>query len=127
MRDERGDIIVGWLTKVAVAITLFGVTGFDAISVATTKVSAADDANQAAREGAQEWVDTHGNVQRAYAAAVRYAEKHNATIAPQDFRIERDGTVRVRLEKTATTLLLYRNGHTKGWAHIVADGSGRAV
>jgi hypothetical protein len=126
-QNERGDIIVGWLTKVAVVLVLFGVTGFDAISVMTTKVSASDDANQAAREGAEAWSASHGDVQKAYDAAEKYAEKHNATVDPHSFVIDADGTVRLRLEKTATTLLVYRTGKTKGWAHVAANGSGRAV
>jgi len=125
--DERGDIIVGWLTKVAVLLTIVGVTGFDAISVATSKISATDTANQAAREGADMWAESHGNVQRAYDAALRYAEAHGATIDPADFHVEADGTIRVHLEKTATTLVFYRIGATKKWAHIEADGSGKSV
>lgn len=126
-KDERGDIIVGWLTKVAIVITLVGVAGFDAISVATTRVSATDDANQAAREGAQTWVDTHGNIQKSYDAAREYAEQHHATLEPKDFVVASDGTVTVTIEKTATTLVIRRNGKTKGWAHVVAHGSGRAL
>jgi hypothetical protein len=127
MRDERGDIIVGWLTKLAVAITLIGVTGFDAISVATTKMSATDTADQAAREGSDMWAESHGNIQRSYDAARRYAEQHGATIDPADFRVEADGTVRVHLKKTATTLVFYRIGATKKWAHVEADGYGKSV
>ncbi|HEX8001554.1 MAG TPA: hypothetical protein VF519_02545 [Mycobacteriales bacterium] len=127
MRDERGSIIVGWLTKVALVITIVGILGFDAISVATTKMSAADDAQQAARAGADAWVDTRGDVEEAYRAALGYAEKHGGSIDPKDFVVAEDGTVRVRVVKNATTLIFYRNGTTKKWAHVEADGASRAL
>lgn len=127
MHDERGSIIVGWLTKVTLVLTIVGVLGFDLISVATTKMSAADDATNAARIGADAWVDSRGDVQEAYSAALRYAEKKGATIEPGDFEVEADGTVHVRLVKTATTIVFYRNGTSKKWAHVVADGAGRAA
>jgi hypothetical protein len=127
LHDERGTIIVGWLTKVALVLTLVGITGFDVISVATTKMSAADNATNAAREGAQTFNDTRGDVQEAYLAALDYAEEHGATIEPEDFTVADDGTVHVRLTKTATTLVFYRTGTTKKWAHVVAEASGKAV
>jgi hypothetical protein len=127
VHDDRGSIIVGWLTKVAVILTLVGVVGFDLISVATTKMSAADDATNAARIGSETYIDTRGDVQRAYAASLRYAEKHGATIEPSDFEVEADGTVHVRIVKTATTIVFYRNSTSKKWAHVVANGDGRAA
>lgn len=126
MSDERGSIIVGWLTKVAVVLTLVGVIGFDLISVATTKVGAADDAQQAARMGAEAYADTRGDVQEAYAAALEHAEKHGGSIDPADFVVQQDGTVRVKVVKTATTLVFYRSGATKKWAHVVAEASAKA-
>jgi len=125
--DERGTIIVGWLTKVALLLTLVGILGFDVISVATTKMSAADNANNAAREGAQVYADTRGDVQEAYLAALDYAEEHGGTIEPDHFTVTDDGVVTVKITKTATTLVFYRNGATKKWAHVVAEASGKAV
>ena len=126
MSDERGSIIVGWLTKVAAVLTIVGVIGFDLISVATTRVGATDDAQQAARLGAERYADTRGDVQEAYAAALRYVEKKGGSIDPADFVVEDDGTVRVTIVKTATTLVFYRAGATKKWAHVVAVGRGKA-
>ena len=123
MQDERGSIIVGWLTKVALVLTLVGIVGFDLVSVATTRVSAADDATHAARAGATTYADTRGDVQAAYRAALSYAEERNGTIEPKDFVVEADGTVRVKVVKTATTLVLYRAGATRKWAHVIAEGA----
>lgn len=126
MHGERGSIIVGWLTKVALVLTLVGITGFDLISVATTKVGATDDAMHAARAGADAWVSSRGDIQEAYAASLKYAEKHGGTIDPKDFAVDPDGTVHVKLVKTATTMLFYRNGTTKKWAHVEAEGRARS-
>jgi len=127
VHDDRGTIIVGWLTKVALALTVLGVLGFDMVSVAVTKVGAADDASRAAKLGAVAYADSRGNVNTAYAAALAYAEEHNATIDPKDFVVQPDGTVTVKVVKTATTMVFYRTGATKKWAHIVAEGSGRVT
>lgn len=126
VHGERGDIIVGWLTKIVVVLALVGVVGFDLVSVGAAKVSAADTASRAARAGADVWADTKGDVQAAYLAALRHAEEHGGAIDPADFTVATDGTVTVKVTRTATTLLLYRHGTTKKWAHVVAEGSGRA-
>ena len=127
MHDERGTIIVGWLTKVALVLTVLGIFGFDLVSVATTKMSAADDASRAASEAADVYADTKGDVAEAYAAALDYAEDHGGTIDPKDFVVDDDGTIHVKLVKTATTLIFYRNGTSKKWAHVVADGTAKQV
>jgi hypothetical protein len=127
VHDDRGTIIVGWLAKLAIVLTVVGVLGFDMVSVAVTKVGAADDASNAARAGAVAYADSRGNVTTAYAAALAYAEQHDATIDPHDFVVQPDGTVTVKVVKTATTMVLYRSGTTRKWAHVVAEGSGRVA
>lgn len=123
MRNERGSIIVGWLTKVTVALVLVGIVGFDVVSVGAAKVSASDNATNAARLGADAYADSRGDINRAYQAALAYAEQHGGTIEPTDFVVERDGTVRVKVKKTATTLLFFRTGATKKWTAVVGEGS----
>ena len=124
MRGDRGDVILGWLTKVALVLGLLGVIGFDAVSVGVTNMNAADMASSAAGLAAEEW-NASKNVNRAYRAASSYVEEHGGTLATKDFRIEPDGTVRLRMEKDATTILLYRTKTTKKWTHVVAEGSRR--
>lgn len=122
-KDERGSIIVGWLTKVAVALVLVGIVGFDVVSVGAAKVSASDNATNAAREGVETYAQSKGDINRAYRAALAYAEEHGGTIDPADFVVEPDGTVRVKVKKTATTLLFFRTGATKRWTEVVGEGS----
>lgn len=125
VHGERGDIIVGWLTKITVFLALTGVLGFDLVSVATTKMSAADDAQNAARKAADVYQDTK-DVQTAYTAALDYVEERNGAIDPADFLVERDGTVRVTVQKTATTVVFYRTSKSKKWTLVKAEGSGKA-
>lgn len=127
MRDERGSIIVGWLSKVALALVLFGIVGFDVVSVGVAKVSASDNAQNAAREGVEAYVASRGDINRAYAASLRYAEEHGGTIDPEDFLVHPDGTITVKVRKTATTLLFFRTGATKKWTEIKGEGSAKAT
>lgn len=124
--NDRGAVIVGWLTKVALVLTLFGVVAFDGVSVMVSNVSAQDTAASAAMAGAEVWRPTQ-DIQKAYNAAVSYAEEHGATIAPEDFGVDPDGTVHVKVQKDATTLVLYRTKSTRKWAHIEATGSGKSL
>lgn len=126
MRDERGSIIVGWLAKVAIALTLVGIVGFDVVSVGVAKVSASDTATNAAREGVEAFTSSKGDINRAYAAALAYAEQQGGTIDPKEFLVERDGTIRVTVRKTATTLLLFRTGATKKWTDVKGEGAAKA-
>lgn len=127
MKDERGSIIMGWLVKIAAVIAIVGVIGFDLMAVATTKMSAADNATNAARIGAEAWHDSRGDVQAAYRAALAYAEEKGGAIDPADFVVEANGTVRVKVSKTATTMVFYRVGASKKWTNVVADGTARVT
>ena len=126
MRDDRGDVILGWFTKIAVVLALFGLVTFDAVSVGIAKMNASDNAAEAAGFGADAWSQTH-DVRSAYQAASAYAEEHGSTIDPKKFVIDADGTVHVTLTHEATTLLLFRTKSTKKWTVIVATGARRAV
>lgn len=126
MRGDRGDVILGWFTKIAVVLALFGVMTFDAVSVGVAKMNASDTAGEAAGFGADAWSQSH-DVKAAYQAAEAYAEEHGATIDPKTFVIDPDGTVHVTLVHEATTLLLYRTKTTKKWTRIVATGARRPV
>ena len=117
MRGDRGDIVVGWLTKMALVIIAFGLVGFDAIAIGIAHLSGADQANSAARAAVEVWQGSH-NVDAAYRAALADAESHEATIRPGDFEVLSNGDIRLTVRREATTLLVYRLGATKKWAQI---------
>lgn len=125
---DRGGIVLGWLTKIAVVMGLAGLALFDAISIGSTAVTVSDDGSYAAREASENW-QTSKSVQSAYDAAVAAATQQNAnnSVATQDFRIDPDGTVHLTVSREATTLIVYRIGAIKEWAHIERHASGRSV
>jgi hypothetical protein len=126
--DDRGDIILGWLTKLTVVLAIAGIGLFEAISIGSTMASVSDDGAYAAQEASTTWNDTK-NLQQTYDAAVAAAATQN----PQDkvlvkgFTVDPDGTVHLRIARDASSLLLYRWSKTKPWTHIVRDAQGRDV
>jgi hypothetical protein len=125
---ERGDIVLGWLTRLVVIFALAGIVLFDAISVGVTTVNVADQADSAAVDAADTWSTTK-DVQKTYLTALDSATKSDKrnVIDPKTFRVDPDGTVHVTLSRTATTLVLYRIGPAKHWADVTESGDGRAV
>jgi hypothetical protein len=127
-RSDRGDIVIGWLTKIVVGLGLAGLVFFDAISVGTTAVNLTDQGQHAAREASDVW-QTTGSVQEAYDAAVASAKDQNPAnvVDPATFRIDPDDTVHLRVGRTATTIVLYRWGRTATWAELEREAKGRSV
>ena len=125
---EAGDIVLGWLTRVAVVLAIAGVALFDAISVGSTKASVADDGTYAAREASSTWDQTK-DIQATYETAVRVAEEENADnkVPTKGFTVDQDGTVHLVVSRTAPTLVLYRWGKTATWADVSAHAEGRSV
>ncbi len=117
--DDRGDIVLGWLTKLVVVLGVLGVLGFDAISLGTSYFQAEDHANTAARAAS----DTHRagsapNVQAAYDAALAEVLEHGETIDPQSFTISPQGEVSLTLRRTAPTLVMEKVGPLRSFAEI---------
>jgi hypothetical protein len=122
---DRGDIVLGWLTKLVVAIGLLGLVAFDGISLVQARVQAADHATTAAAAAAAEYQSSH-DLQKAYNAALATVGA-NDTIETKTFQIATDGTVRLRLHHAATTLIVARIGPLKHWADAAETGIGRPV
>jgi hypothetical protein len=125
---ERGDIVLGWLTKITVILGVAGLVLFDAISLGTTTVTLSDQGNFAAREASEVWQATD-SLQQAYDAAVAAATEQNAqnVVDPKSFHIDEDNTVHLTVSRTATTILLYHWSRTAEWAEIERPGVGRSV
>jgi hypothetical protein len=125
---DRGDIVLGWLTRIVVVLGLAGIGLFDAISIGTTAVNLSDQGSYAAREASEVWQSTH-SVQKAYDAAVEVATEQNPanSIDTGSFRIGEDNTVRLRIRREATTLILFRWDRTARWAQLEREAAGRSV
>ncbi|HSF26610.1 MAG TPA: hypothetical protein VLC50_03735 [Actinomycetes bacterium] len=128
MNDDRGDIILGWLAKVVVTLALVGLVIFDLISIGWTKVSLTDQAKAAAISASTAWAHGH-NVQKAYDAALAQATEDNAanTVATEGFTVDPDGTVHLRLDREASTIVVSRIGPIRDWGQLTATASGRDV
>jgi len=117
---DSGSMVVGWLVKITLAIVVFAVVAFDAISVGASHVSGADDANNAALAAAETWRETH-NVQQALESA-QGAVNGDETVLSNGFSIDQDGTVHLIMKKTATTLVMYRIGPLKKYTVATIKG-----
>ena len=121
-RRERGSIVVGWLTKLAVVLSLVGLALFDAVAVGVNHVAASDDANSAAEAAGSAWRAGH-DVQAAYAAAVLAVTNDNERVLPRGFTIDPDGTVHLLLRRETHTLVMRYLGPLKKYEVVVTAGT----
>jgi hypothetical protein len=124
--DDRGDIVVGWLVRVVASVAVVGVLLFDAVSVGAAKMSVTDQAAQAARAASDSWLTRHDQ-QVAFDAAWKAATEANPanTVDTKTFRVERNGTVHLTVERTAPTVVLQLVGPLRHWADVSSEGVGR--
>jgi hypothetical protein len=120
---DRGDVVLGWLTKLVVILGLLGLVAFDGISLAQARFQAADHATTAASAAADDFKTSH-DLQKAYNAAYATVTGDD-TIETKTFQVATDGTVTLRLHHQATTLILKHIGPLKHWADAVETGEGR--
>lgn len=117
---QRGDIVLGWLTKLVVVLALFGVAAFDSLSIAVARVSISDDAVAAAQSAADNYRSSH-DVQAAYNAAVAaLSDKPHDTIPTDSFGVDGTGTAHVVVHRSATTLVLFRIHPLAHYATVTA-------
>jgi hypothetical protein len=120
---DRGDIVLGWLTKLVATLAVLGVIAFDGISLVQARVQASDRATTAAAAASDEYRASH-DVQKAYNAAFATLTGDD-TIETKTFRVTQDGAVKLRLHHVGTTLLVQRIGPIKHWAEAVETGAAR--
>jgi hypothetical protein len=121
---DRGDIVLGWLTRLVAVLSVVGLIGFDGLSLAQARFQAADRATTAATAAATNWA-TSKNLQAAFNAAYATAQDGD-TIETSSFSITPEGLVSLRLHHTATTLLLHRVGPLRHFAEAVQTGTAQA-
>jgi hypothetical protein len=115
---DRGDIVLGWLTKVTVVLALAGLLLFDAITLGVGAMQVQDRAATAGRAAVQDYADRQ-DVQSAYDAAVLELAEYGVTdtLDPEKFRIDpADGSVTLTVERTSPTLVIEKIGPIRGWA-----------
>jgi hypothetical protein len=109
-RRDSGSVVIGWLTKLVVAIAIVG--------VAAAQLGATDDASTAAEAASAAYRTSH-NVQEAYQAALDTLPSDSEALPPRQFLVQPDGTVNLVLRRTTTTLVAHRIGPLKKYAAVV--------
>lgn len=100
-------MVLGWLTKLVVVLSVLGVLGLDGFAWASARVGAQDSAEQAGRAAASTWQQTK-HLQTTYDAALAEVVASGDTIDTASFTAAPDGAVTLTLRREATTLVLHR-------------------
>lgn len=124
LAGDRGAVVLGWLTRLVIVLSVLGVIGIDAIALASARVSAEDHAHTAARAAVQAVRDGK-DLQRAYDAALGEVVGHGDTIDAPTFTAAPDGSVTLTLRRQASTVLVDRVGPLRGWTMISSTVTGR--
>lgn len=138
---DRGALVVPGIVKIAVALGVLGVLGYDTFETIATHLKAESDAQNAAYAGSSAWNDARfgdggtASAQTAYDAANTYLTANKADHLcgmPGDhlcdghntFVVDPDGTVHLIVRREASTLVF---GHL-GFMHrfLVAYEEGDA-
>lgn len=122
-QGERGDIVLGWLTRLVAILAVLGVIGFDGVSLAQARFQAADRATTAASAAADAYKTSH-DLQAAYNAAYATLSPGD-TIETKTFTVAPDGTVTLRLHHEAPTLLVSKIGPLRKWQDAVETGEAK--
>jgi hypothetical protein len=124
-RPDEGSIVVGWLVRVALVLTVLGVSAFDCVSVGAAHLNAQDDANSAATAAASDF-QSYKNVDSAIAAANDAVTNPDEVVVPGSVTIGRDGSVHLRLQRKITTLVMKSIGPLKKYTVIEIEGQATA-
>ena len=122
---DAGTIVMGWLVKVALVLTIFGISAFDTVSVASAHLSTSDDANSAASAAAADFQTSH-NIQSALSAAEDAITNPNETLLANSLTIHPDGSATVTVQRKITTVVMYRIGPLKKYTVIKVRGQANA-
>ncbi|TML01578.1 MAG: hypothetical protein E6G40_02645 [Actinobacteria bacterium] len=112
----------GLILQALLAMTILGLAINDGGQIVSAQVRAESVARVAARAGADTWYRIH-QPDRTKADAKAAAAKIDPTATVTDVDIGTDGTVTVRVEKQANTLVVDRLGFLKEYATQVATDS----
>lgn len=123
---ERGDIVLGWLTRLVVALAVVALLGFDAVQVGLANVQLQDQANDAAT-AARDAYAQHHDVTEALAAAQTSAHEANADdlVVKNSLSVQPDGAVSLQLTRPIHTAVAHYLP-VDGFKTVSAGGSAAA-
>jgi len=125
---DSGSIVMGWLTKVVLVLSLLGVAAFDGIALVSASFTADDHAQTIARLAADDYRQSKSPA-HACATAHNEALLNGETLNcgdPKDFQVYQDGRVTLVIHRTASTLWLHRISFLKKYGELTSNGVGRA-
>ena len=115
---DRGDIVLGWLTKLAVTLAVLGVVGFDAIALGTAQFQAEDHAQTAARAAVESY-RADKNLQKAYDAALAEVAPDGDTLDAAAFTAAPDGSITLTLRQQVPTLVMEKIGPLRHYSTVL--------
>lgn len=119
--SDTGDIVVAWLLRVALVLSLMGVCAFDSIAVGAAHLSAQDDSQAAAYAAATTWASTQ-DIRLAYASAQAEAagrDSHNV-VDRATFEVDAQGRAHVTVSRRAHTVVLEHLRPLRHWGSVRA-------
>lgn len=116
---DRGDIILGWLTKVVATMAVLGVIGFDAVSLSAARFQAEDHAQQAAQAAVTSYA-SNKDLQKAYDLALAEVADDGDTLDAEAFTVGPDGSITLQLRREVATVLVEKIGPLRHLATTVS-------
>ena len=115
-------MVVGWLTRVALVLTVLGVLLFDGSALLVGRVSTADATDTAAQAAADSWRGRHN-----YAAALAAAQSAagDVDVIADSLTVSPDGATHLRVQHEVSTLVVHRLPRSERLVEVTADGAGR--
>lgn len=123
---DRGDVILGWLTKVVATLAVVGLVGFDAVSLGAAQFQAEDHAQQALRKAAENYRGSR-DLQAAYNAALAETLGTGDTIAPAGFGVSPDDALTLTLRHKSATLLVEKVPPLRKYTVVTRTVTGRPL
>ena len=119
---DAGDIVVGWLVKLVVALSVVGVLLFDGVSLGAAELAVTDTAAAAARE-ARMALSAGATPQAAFDRAQALAEAEDAhnVVPTGSFVVGADESVSLLVRRTPPTLVLHHVPGSERW--LVAEAT----
>ncbi|MCU1678402.1 MAG: hypothetical protein JWM93_3160 [Frankiales bacterium] len=122
LRDDRGDVVIGWLTRLLVVVAIVGVALIDGVSLLKAHYGADGDADVAASKASAAYAIKQSKAD-AYAAAVEFASLNDEFVDKRKFHVDAGGAVTLTLTRTADTVVIERLAPLRKFGVVTSSGA----
>jgi hypothetical protein len=122
MPAQEAVVVIGWLSRVALTLSVLGVLLFDTSALLVGHVSAADRADAAAQAAADSWRAQHSPAAALLAAQGAAGDDE---VVAGSLSITPDGATSLSLHREVSTLVLHRLPRLRELASVTETGRGR--